>query len=581
MISLRPYQAEAKAAFYRHLELKDNNPCIVIPTAGGKTPLLASICSDVHSIWNGRILILAHVRELLTQAKDKIAATDPTLPVGIYSAGLNSRDKTKPITIAGIQSIYNRACEFDPFDLILVDEAHRLPSSGEGMYRTFLDEAKQVNPYVRLGGLTATPYRLDVGSICHRDHLLNEICYEVSVKELIRDGYICRVKSRSGSVQADMTQVHVRGGEFKADDMAAAFDQPSLVKAACEEIVSLTADRKGILIFCCSVEHAEHVVETLKPMGVGEVGFVCGDTPSEMRTRTLEDFKVQKIRVMVNVNVLTEGFDATHVDCVVLLRATLSPGLFYQMVGRGFRLHPGKDYCAVLDFGGNALRHGPVDAIKTKKSSGGGGGGAAPQKECPGCRYLIPAGCVYCPECSFHMPRESTENPHDQRSGNAPILSGEKTSTEWEVKNVVYTVHQKKGTQPGDAPPTMRVNYEIGFHKFQSEWVCVEHTGYARNKAKIWWDRRTTIPMPESVTDAVTLAKAGCLTAPTHITVEEVSGEKFARIVGYKLGEKFSPGDSFEMPILDKKSTSLSDDPFEIDAQDVAELATSESEIPW
>ena len=119
---LRDYQERAKADFYSALASRDDNPCIVMPTGAGKTPIIASICRDVIQLWNGRILILSHVRELLSQAREKLLATDPTLLVGVYSAGLKSRQRSQPITIAGIQSVHARACEFDPFDLILVDE---------------------------------------------------------------------------------------------------------------------------------------------------------------------------------------------------------------------------------------------------------------------------------------------------------------------------------------------------------------------------------------------------------------------------------------------------------------------------
>jgi len=165
VITLRPYQVEAISAVYDHLRRRDDNPCVVIPTAGGKTPVMASICRDAVQQWDGRVLILAHVKELLEQAVDKLHIMAPDLwnRIGVYSAGLRSRDTDHPIIVAGIQSVYRRAAELDAFDLITVDEAHLIPPSGEGMYRQFLAEAKIVNPNVRLIGLTATPYRMSTG----------------------------------------------------------------------------------------------------------------------------------------------------------------------------------------------------------------------------------------------------------------------------------------------------------------------------------------------------------------------------------------------------------------------------------
>ena len=131
---LRPYQQEAVNAVYDYLRKKEGNPCVVLPTASGKTPLLATICRDAVMHWNGRVLVLAHVKELLQQAADKLQAICPDVPIGIYSAGLGSRDTKEPVIVAGIQSVYQKAALLGHFDLIIIDEAHLLPEDGEGMY---------------------------------------------------------------------------------------------------------------------------------------------------------------------------------------------------------------------------------------------------------------------------------------------------------------------------------------------------------------------------------------------------------------------------------------------------------------
>ena len=165
-MQLRPYQSEAVAAVYEHLRSRDDNPCVVIPTGGGKTPVIATICRDAVAHWNGRVVILAHVKELLEQAADKLRHIAPDVPMGIYSAGLKRKDLGYSVTIAGIQSIWKKAADLGPVDLIIVDEAHMVPAEDDGMYRQFITDAKAVNPLVRIIGLTATPYRMKSGSIC-------------------------------------------------------------------------------------------------------------------------------------------------------------------------------------------------------------------------------------------------------------------------------------------------------------------------------------------------------------------------------------------------------------------------------
>src|SRR6516165_5752626 len=120
MLLLRPYQEAAKAAVYDYLRARDDNPCVVIPTAGGKTPVIASLCKDAVGLWGGRVLILAHVKELLEQTADKLLKVCPEIRFGVYSAGLRRRDTTHPVIVAGIQSVYKRAGELDAFDLIVV-----------------------------------------------------------------------------------------------------------------------------------------------------------------------------------------------------------------------------------------------------------------------------------------------------------------------------------------------------------------------------------------------------------------------------------------------------------------------------
>lgn len=525
MITLRPYQSEAKTAVYEHLRSRSDNPCVVIPTAGGKTPLIASICQDAVGQWQGRVLILAHVKELLQQAADKLNAICPEIRFGVYSAGLKRRDTTHPVIIAGIQSVYTRACELDAFDLVLVDEAHLIPLEGDGMYRQFLADAKIVNPNLRIVGFTATPFRLKTGSICTADGFLNHICYEVGVRELIRDGYLCPLVTKNAIVRADTSSLHVRAGEFVADEVENLMDQDQLVEAACREIVEATANRRGVLIFASGIRHGEHIVRVLRDAHGVECGFVTGE--SDDRDSVLAEFRAGRLKYLVNINVLTTGFDATHIDCVSLLRPTLSPGLYYQMVGRGFRLHPGKTNCLVLDFGGNVLRHGPVDQIKPIERANGTG--PAPVKECENCYSLVAAGYARCPDCGHEFPPR-LRSQHESKSSDAGILSGEVTTTKYVVKDVEYSVHKKKGAAD-DAPRSMRVDYRVGFHRYKSEWICFEHDGYARQKAIAWWKQRSRDGIPDTAQEAVDLANTGGVALTREITVRSIAGDKHERII--------------------------------------------------
>lgn len=528
---LRPYQRTAVDSVYGHLRTRDDNPCVVIPTAGGKTPIIATICQDAVSLWRGRVLVLAHVRELLEQTALKLQEICPEVFVGLYSASLKRRETLASVVVAGIQSAFRQASELGYFDLVLIDEGHMLPAEGEGMYRRLLADLRATNPLVRIVGFTATPYRLDSGLLCGPDNILNTICFEVGIKELIRDGYLCPPVSKAGVRKPNVEVISIRAGEFVAAEAEAVMDEDWLVESACAEIIACTHNRRACLIFACGVRHGQHVVREFQRHGIA-CGFINGDTPPDERDRQIAAFRSGQLKYLCNVRVLTTGFDAPNIDCVAILVPTMSPGLLVQMVGRGFRLHPDKVDFLILDFGGNILRHGPIDQI-TAASITRAGSGPAPAKECPECHELIAAGYARCPSCGFEFPRERPLG-HDELASTAGVLSGQISTTRYTVDDVFYCIHRKRKASD-EAPRSMKVNYRIGWHTYKTEWVCFEHKGYARERAEEWWQRRSSLPVPDTAAEAVCIAQDGGVAEPLSITVRAVAGERYERIIDHEL----------------------------------------------
>ena len=550
MYTLRPYQSDAVESVYQHLREKDTNPCVVIPTAGGKSLCIAQVAKDAVTKWNGRVMILAHVKELVEQNAGKLKSICPDLPVGVYSAGLDSRDTQQPVVVAGIQSVYNKIESFKPFDLVMIDEVHMVPPDGEGRYRTFLEAAKRVNPRVRLIGWTATPYRTQGGLICKPENLLNEVCYEIGVKELINRGYISNITARAGKVKADTEGLHIRAGEFVAEDVEKLMGEDRLVTSACQEIVELTRERQACLIFCTSIAHCKKVAAQIAKFSGEECAIVTGDTPDLEREETIRRLRGETVKADLfadkpplkyccNVSVLTTGTDIPRLDTIALLRPTNSPGLLVQMVGRGFRLSPetGKTECLVLDYGRNIERHGPIDMIRVKEPGQGGGGPLA--KECPNCRTIVNLPVMLCPTCGYQWPRKEPERKaHEANAAKAAILSGEVTIEKFPVKHTIYQVWEKRGAPP-DAPKTVRVTYDIDYLTHYSEWLCPEHTGYARRKFEKWWREHAhpDCPMPRTAEEVCEHEFAGMLREVKEITVRFVSGQKYPEITGCELGD--------------------------------------------
>ncbi len=485
MITPRPYQQEALEALHAHICEKKTNPCVVIPTGGGKSALIAWIIQK----WKTesphvRIIILAHRKELIEQNASELQGMCPDYSVGIYSAALGRRDYDADILFASIDSIYKRAGDFTPFDVAMVDEAHRIPPKGEGKYRSFLRDCRQWNPALIIVGWTATPYRMGCGDICHRDHLLNEVCYEASIIDLIRDGYLCKLRSKVGCSQPELSDVKRNaGGDYIVNSLAKVANNSKLIRDTINEALRLMEieKRKSAVFFCVDVEHCNRVSIELRAHGINAPA-VTGKTKRQERERVANDFKSGKLQAICNVNVYTEGFNATCVDCIVLLRPTLSAGLFSQMVGRGLRLHEGKLNCLVLDFAGCIEEHGPIDML---------GDDEVRMAVCDTCRESFSRAVGVCPACGWCIPKQEIakleladreKRMHEAKASRRSILSD--MPEVHEVHTVFASRHRKSC-----APDSLRVQYRSGSRMF-SEWICLDHEGYAGVAAKQWWAKR-------------------------------------------------------------------------------------------
>ena len=531
-IQLRPYQRDAIDTLNGWFSENSGNPLVVIPTAGGKSLVIATFVQEALASWpDTRVVILTHVRELISQNYAELIGFWPDAPAGIYSAGLNKRDIAARILFASIQSIHKKAYNLQRVDLVLVDEAHLIPRSADTMYGSFLNDLRQINPYLRVVGFTATPFRLDSGLLHQGDNaMFSDIAYEANIRDLIDGRFLSPPISRRAAAQIDTSGVGTRLGEFIAPQLEKAATDPETVAAIAAEIIQAGQDRRGWLVFGTGVHHCTMLRDALRSLGV-TCESIFGNTPSAERDSIIARFKRQEIRALCSMGVLTTGFNARHVDLIALARPTKSCCLYIQMVGRGTRLFPGKIDCLVLDFGGNIERHGPVDAPRVRAPSEGDG--ETPFKECQdrivggrkitGCSETNLIGATACVACGEPFARESAVTI--QASAHAILTS--QIRPEWlEVSDVSYRRHEKPGK-----PPSLAVTYRCGM-TFHREWVCLEHDGYARQKAVSWWQKRApALPVPNTVTEA--LAMRSGLPDPVRILVRPEG--KFTVVVGVAL----------------------------------------------
>lgn len=531
-LELRPYQKEAVESVYSYFRSgSKGNPLIVAPTGSGKSLILGAFIVQTIQQWpNQKLLLLCHRKELIQQNYQKIIQLWPEAPVGVYSAGLKSRQLGRKVTVGGIASIYNKHEGLGWIDLVLCDECHLCPSDGEGMYRTLFDNLRKTNPNLKIIGLTATPYRLKTGMLTEEGGIYTDICYDIPIKQLVLDGYLAPLTSKVPKTQADLSNVKTRGGEYVAEDMERAMDDAALTEAAVNEMEVYLENRKSCMIFCAGVQHAQHVTEFLRLRGhVAEC--ITGESDDMFRANTIARFRNGEIKFLVNVDVLTTGFDAPNVDGIILLRGTKSTGLYVQILGRGMRTHPGKADCMVLDFAGNILRHGPVDAItvKKKRAPNDEAVGKAPVKVCPQCQSSVLISAKICPDCGHAFPEEKPA--HQAVATTAKVMVSIEPPQSFDVISVRYTKHEKEGKAP-----SMKVVYEVATNggnlgrKFVAEWICLMHRGYAYQKAVEWWKEAiiyesSEIPMDidEAINRSIELRK------PEKIFVQPDG--KFERVI--------------------------------------------------
>ncbi|EQC42974.1 type III restriction enzyme, res subunit [Bacteriovorax sp. BSW11_IV] len=320
------------------------------------------VIAELARIAKGRVLVLTHVKELVEQNYLKYKSYD--LVAGIYSAGLGRKEKSEKVIFSSIQSVA-RASEdfFENFSLVIVDECHRISLDEKTQYQQVFDILKKKNDKVFFLGLTATPYRLGMGWIYNYhykgslksegDCFFRDCIYELPLSYMIDNGYLTRpVKIDSPVACYDFSKLELdkKTGLYSISDIEEILkDNERVTPGIIGHIIETAQERQGVMIFTSTVRHAREILGLL-PLGQSEI--VTGDTPIKERDEIINNFKDKKIKYLVNVSVLTTGFDAPHVDLIAVLRPTESVGLYQQIVGRGLRLAANKEDCLILDYTG-------------------------------------------------------------------------------------------------------------------------------------------------------------------------------------------------------------------------------------
>lgn len=540
----RYYQEEAVVGlfdFFTHNPV--GNPIIGLPTGTGKSIVIAEFIRRAISLYpDTRVMVATHVKELVAQNHAELLEVWPTAPAGIYSAGLRRRDTHLPITFCGIGSVAKRTEEFGCVHILIVDECHMISDKAESQYVKAIEELKKLNPFLKVVGLTATPYRLGMGLLTEGKiftHIPVNYCELDKFNKLLDDGYLSPLVPKRTQTELSVEGVGITQGEFNQDELQAAVDRESVTSAALQEAYLQARFRRAWLVFCSGVTHSEHVKDKLVSMGVSARCVHSKMTDAE-RDQNIRDFKAGVFQALVGCQVFTVGFNCPMVDTIICLRPTMSPILWVQMLGRGTRPSPatGKTECLVLDFAANTRRLGPINDPVVPRKKGEKGKGPAPFKVCVHCQTYNHTRARFCISCGAEFPahvaiEEKAANDELIRKKREPQEVEVATLQEFDVLRVEYAKHLSRDRAK---PPSLLVTYYCGLRIF-NEWLCLEHPpGFAQHKARDAWRLMAGhaahgdfLNPPETVDAALDLVKY--LSPPSRIRV--LLKSKWPEVVGY------------------------------------------------
>lgn len=491
---LRNYQQAALDALYAwwmaHPGITET-PILCAPTGSGKSVTIAELTRLLFDTWpdqHPRTLVIVPSKELAEQNAEKLSMLLPDhLRIGYYSATLG-KTPSADVIVATIGSIYKAAHVLGNIKCVIIDECHLINPNGadQGRYRQFLSDLAKYCAF-RVVGLTATPFRGNGVWLTDGDApLFTGIAHTAKVADLMNDGFLSPLVRPIDALQTriDTDGIKTTAEDYNIGELAERVDD--YLEQIAAETVTLAADRRAWIAFTPTVANAEHLASLFRQQGI-TCAVVCGDTPKAEREERIRQFRAGELRCLVTVLALATGFDVPHVDCIVWARPTRSPVLYVQGAGRGLRIAPGKTDCLWLDFSDTTERLGPVDAIKGRKKSKKQDR-EAPTKVCDECGERCSASARECPSCGYEFSIQEPER-EVRNASNAAVLSSQIQNkiVTYDVSDVRYSIHKKPGS-----PDSLRVDYYAGLKRVASEWVCFEHSGWARAKAEAWWQRRFT-----------------------------------------------------------------------------------------
>lgn len=491
--NLRYFQQNACKGLHVSMH-KNEKPYASLFTGLGKSLVLAAL-TNRYVNEGKRVLQLVPRMELVEQnEREALEYLNMPEAIGIVCGQLNRREKHKQVVIAMASSFVNMRMNAGKFDYCLIDECHRLrfkENGTKGIYQKIIEALTYINPDIKVCGVTGTPYRLDQGDLHEetwktKPYFTTKVydsAIEPGLKKLIEEGYLSHIETLNSSVRVNLDGVKKSGDDYNQTEAGVKFD--AIINDAVEDMRQhfKTHNIRTAVIFASSIANANHILNAWGDDSTMRI--ISGESSKQGRKNALEWLKNGSgCRYIVNVNLLTEGFDYRALECVVLLRATISPGLLIQMVGRVIRPHDDKVHGYLIDYGTNIerLTHGGIESIKIpvvgeKKEK-------IPTKECTAVNEGVYCGeqnnlsAKKCKKCKAEFISESEDGNYSMRTRAEALKAKQEETFDYDVHEVYFEHYQKDET-----PIIKMLFYDENVSLLHTEYICLEHQGSARGLA--------------------------------------------------------------------------------------------------
>lgn len=527
---LRDYQIEMLGCCQHFLLEEEGNGIVAAVGGVGKSLTMNALMKWAVTQYPGtRCMRLCNDFKILNQNMNSMLNYWPKASIGCYSASLKQRETRKEILYCGIQSVGKRPHEFEPPDIILVDEGDMVSDKDESLYQKFISHF----PDARVIAFTATPYD-SKGCMTNNstwDKIIVDLTRLERFNKFVDDGILSPLVTKKTCVEIDITQIAMKFNDFDEKSANEAADHEEIHKAVVSECIKFGHDRKKWLVFSQGVQNGHKIAKLFNAAGIKTVMLTGADTVA-YREEQERLYDCGEVRCLVNCNLYARGWDSPEVDLIAVAKASQSTRWWVQALLRGTRRAKDKTNCLILDFAGNTRRLGPVNnpIIPAPRRKGDGEKGEAPLKVCENCMSYVAIQCRVCPDCGAEFPVATTVQ---KTAGTDEIMARGETGPiveDFRVRGIRYTTKTSKAGND-----YLQVSYNVGLHSYKEPLMFESENNWLKSKAEKWWlYRNGLLPIPENCDEACERANRE-LRIPTIIRVD--ISKKYPEVVGADFDE--------------------------------------------